>query len=354
MLFATVDGLHCVAQLMHICANRSYTATVTDPRIAPESDLRTGHATQAARLYYFQDMTMAAIGRELGVSRSTVSRLITFARASGLVEIKISTPLGQAPRIERAFADLYDIRAHVVPVSETVDELQRLDRVATFAGRLLTSFFESDMVMGVAWGTTVSAVSRKLAPKRTHNSTVVQLNGAANTRTTGVSYATDIVRTFADAYGAVAQGFPVPAFFDYPETRRHLWRERSIKRVLELQDRMNLAVFSIGVMSGAVPSHVYSSGYLEREDRAELQRDGVVGDIATVFLRSDGSHDRIALNDRSSGPSLDRLKVVPRRVCIVAGASKLDALTAALRGGLITDLVIDDISAAQLILRSRG
>lgn len=326
---------------------------VTDQHLAPETDPKTSHATQAARLYYFQDMTMAAIGRELGVSRSTVSRLITFARASGLVEIKISTPLGQAPRIERAFADLYHIRAHVVPVAESVDELQRLDRVATFAGRLLTSFFESDMVMGVAWGTTVSAVSRKLAPKRTHNSTVVQLNGAANTRTTGVSYATDIIKTFADAYGAVAQGFPVPAFFDYPETRRHLWRERSIKRVLELQDRMNLAVFSIGVVSGAVPSHVYSAGYLEREDRAELQRDGVVGDIATVFLRSDGSYDRIALNDRSSGPSLDRIKKVPRRVCIVAGASKLDALTAALRGGLITDLVIDDISAAQLILRSR-
>lgn len=326
---------------------------VTDTGITPESDLRTGHATQAARLYYFQDMTMAAIGRELGVSRSTVSRLITFARASGLVEIKISTPLGQAPRIERAFADLYDIRAHVVPVAETVDELQRLDRVATFAGRLLTSFFESDMVMGVAWGTTVSAVSRKLAPKRTHNSSVVQLNGAANMRTTGVSYATDIIRTFADAYGAAAQGFPVPAFFDYPETRQHLWRERSIRRVLELQDRMNLAVFSIGVMSGAVPSHVYSAGYLERDDRAELQRDGVVGDIATVFLRSDGSYNRIALNDRSSGPSLDRLKAVPRRVAIVAGESKLDALTAALRGGLITDLVIDDISAAKLVLRSR-
>lgn len=70
---------------------------MTDVGASSEFDLRIGHATQAARLYYFQDMTMAAIGRELGVSRSTVSRLITFARASGLVEIKVSTPLGQAP-----------------------------------------------------------------------------------------------------------------------------------------------------------------------------------------------------------------------------------------------------------------
>lgn len=294
---------------------------------------------------------MAAIGRELGVSRSTVSRLITFARASGLVEIKISTPLGRAPEIEQAFADRYNIRAHVVPVSESVGDLERLDRVAVFAGRLLTSFFESDMVMGVAWGTTVSAVSRRLAPKRTHNSHIVQLNGAANTRTTGVSYTSDIIRAFADAYDALPQGFPVPAFFDFPETRQFLWRERSIERVLELQSRMDLAVFSVGVMGGSVPSHVYSAGYLEPSDRIALERDGVVGDIATVFLRSDGSYDRIALNDRSSGPSLDRLAAVPRRLCIVAGESKMEALTAALRGGLVTDLVIDDASAAALMLR---
>lgn len=295
---------------------------------------------------------MAAIGRELGVSRSTVSRLITFARSSGLVEIKISTALGQAPGLERAFADRYGVQAHVVPVPETVSDVDRLDRVAMFGGRLLTTFFGSDMVMGVAWGTTLSAVSRNLAPKRTHNSHVVQLNGAANTRTTGVSYATDIIRTVADAYGALSQGFPVPAFFDYPETRQMLWRERSIKRVLDLQDRMDLAVFSIGVHGGAVPSHVYSAaGYLEKSDIDELDADGVVGDIATVFLRSDGSYDRIALNERASGPRLDRLKAVPRRLCIVAGEYKLTALRGALAGGLITDLVIDDLSAATLLSR---
>lgn len=68
-----------------------------DHLLPDATDPRTIDAVQAARLYYFQDLTMAAIGREMGVSRSTVSRLITFARTSGLVEIKISTALGQAP-----------------------------------------------------------------------------------------------------------------------------------------------------------------------------------------------------------------------------------------------------------------
>ncbi len=310
---------------------------------------RIADAVQAVRLYYFQDMTMAAIGRELGVSRSTVSRLISAARSSGLVEIRIGTPQGRAPRIEQTFADTYGIRAHVVPVAETVSDLDRLDKVAMFAARLLSSFYDSDMVMGVAWGTTLSAVSRHLAPKRTHNAHVVQLNGAANTRTTGLSYASDIVRSVATAYGARPQEFPVPAFFDFPETRRMLWRERSIVRVLELQDRMDLAVFSIGAMAGSVPSHVYSAGYLESKDIETLRRDGVVGDIATVFFRGDGSYDGIALNERASGPSLDRLKSVPRRLCIIAGEEKLAGLAGALQGGLVTDLVIDDVSAASLV-----
>ena len=319
----------------------SATSDPADPRIAD--------AVQAARLYYFQDQTMAAIGRDMGVSRSTVSRLITYARTSGLVEIKISTPHGQAPRIEREFSERYGVRAHVVTVPELVGDLERLEKVATFAGRLLASFFDSDMVMGIAWGTTLSEVSKHLAPKRTYNSYVVQLNGAANTRTTGISYASDIIRTIAEAYGALPQGFPVPAFFDYPETREQLWRERSIKRVLDMQKRMDLAVFSIGVPGGNVPSHVYTAGYLEPDEAEALRRDGVVGDIATVFFRSDGSYRGIELNERASGPRLDLFEKVARRVCIVAGTAKLPALEGALRGGLITDLIIDDVSATALV-----
>lgn len=310
---------------------------------------RIAEAVQAARLYYFQDLTMAAIARELDVSRSTVSRLISYARSSGLVEIRITTPQGQAPQVEQALCDAHGIRAHVVPVAESVSDLDRLDKVALFAARLLGSFFDSDMVMGIAWGTTLSAVGRHLTPKRTHNAHVVQLNGAGNTRTTGISYASDIVRGFAHAYGARPQEFPVPAFFDHPETRTHLWRERSISRVLALQDRMDVAVFSIGAVGGQVPSHVYSAGYLENEDVVALRADGVVGDIATVFFRGDGSWDGIALNERASGPFLDRFREVPRRLCIISGEEKLAGLCGALAGGLVTDLVIDDLSAAALV-----
>ena len=52
----------------------------------PLSD-RTNDALTAAQLYYVQDLTMEAIAQELHTSRSSVSRLLSQARASGLVDI---------------------------------------------------------------------------------------------------------------------------------------------------------------------------------------------------------------------------------------------------------------------------
>ena len=40
---------------------------------------------------------------------------------------------------------------------------------------------------------------------------------------------------------------------------------------------------------------------------------------------------------------------MPRRVCAVAGDNKVAPLRAALRAGVVTDLVVDEITAAHLV-----
>ncbi len=238
---------------------------------------RTQDALRAAHLYYMQDLTMEAIARELGTSRSSVSRLLSFARETGLVDIQIRSPLDLATVLGEQLHERYGVVAHVVPVPDQTSDVDRVDRVALSAARMLTQYVDSNMVVGVAWGSTVSAVSRYLVPKPTHNTLVVQLNGAGNVRTTGIMYASEILRRFGQAYGATVQQFPVPAFFDDPATKLALWRERSTKRVLELQERMDMVLFGVGSPGALVPSHVYSGGYLQRSDQRALDADGVVG-----------------------------------------------------------------------------
>ena len=101
-------------------------------------------------------------------------------------------------------------------------------------------------------------------------------------------------------------------------------------------------------MSARLPSHVYSGGFLDPNEIAAAQNDGVVGDVCTVLIREDGSTN-MHLNERASGPCPSTLKKIPRRLCVVSGASKALPLLGALRAGVATDLVLDDGAAHELL-----
>ncbi len=292
---------------------------------------------------------MGAIGDELNISRSSVSRLLDVARARGIVDIKVASPTEAPQRIEREIKSRYGVSAYLVPVPERTSHVDRLERVALSAARMLGDFFSSNMTMGIAWGSTTSAVSRHLVKKNTSNSEVIQLNGAGNDHTTGVTYSSEILRRFGEAFGVRVTHFPVPAFFDDPNTKAALWRERSTARIVGLQKTIDIALFGLGSIKAEVPSQVYIGGYLGDDDLTILNNDGVVGDVATVFYRADGSWTDIAMNLRSSGPGLDVIGRVPRRLCVVSGVSRLKSLEGALAANLITDLIIDETTARALI-----
>ncbi len=292
---------------------------------------------------------MDAIARELRTSRSTVSRLLSAARDSGLVQIQIKTPSDRAPELERVIRSRYKVDVHVVPVSDMLTEIEVLERVSMQAARTIGPLVDSNAVVGVAWGSTVSTVSRHLTRKTTHGTTIVQLNGAGNTQTSGISYASEIIRRFGTAYGAKVEQFPVPAFFDRAETKTMMWQERSVRRILDLQERMTIAIFGVGSIDAEIPSHVYSGGYLDSTDIDALEASGVAGDVATIFFRSDGTDHGIVLNERSSGPSLESLRKVRRRICVVSGRKKITGLRGALAAGLATDLILDETTARELV-----
>ena len=314
-----------------------------------ETTTKINNALRAARMYYYQGMTSRAIAREMNLSRSSISRLLQYAREKGYVEIHIIDPIEQPLRLEKDILEHYPLRqVHVVPVSEIAGEAEWLERTAQFAAKYLNTLFDSNMILGIAWGTTLSAISEHLLPKTTHNAQIVQLNGAGNTRTMGIEYASEIIMRFAACYQARAHLFPVPTFFDYASTKNALWKERSIQRILQLQAEADLLLFSIGAVNAGVPSHVYAGGYLEESDLQAIRRSQIVGDIATVFFREDGSFEDIPLNQRASGPNLNLFRD-KASICVVSGLAKVRGLHAALKGGFIKELIVDEPTARALI-----
>jgi len=304
-------------------------------------------AVRVARLYYFQAMTTAAIAEEMGTSRATVSRLLSHAMENGLVEIRIHDPSEPSRNLEQQIKERYRLRSiQVVPVTASSGEPESLRRVAAHAAAYVSTLMAPSTVLGIAWGTTVAAIADNLVPKHVRGVDVVQLNGSGTGLDIVNSFGELLVSRFAQNYGGRGHSFPVPAFFDYAETRSALWRERSIKSIRALQESASIVLFSIGVKETG--SYVHASGYLSKQDVQGIQKEGVVGDIATVFFRDDGSWRDVPLNARSSGPDLDRFQRAAHSICVVSGKGKVPGVRAALRGGFINELVIDEPSARLL------
>jgi len=319
-------------------------------------------ALSVAKLYYYNDLTTEAIAKELRFSRPKVSRLLGLAREQGLVEIHVHDENSHLAPISENIRNAFGLKdVHVVPVPAELGEIIWIQRVAQYAANHLNDVLAiaeaeasspaHELTLGLAWGTTLSEISVHLIRKRIEGLNIVQLNGSGNTYVYDNSYAAKILQAFAENYDARMFLFPVPTFFDYRDTRESMWRERSIRRIVELQQSADVFLFSIGAVSSGVSSHVYAGGYLEECDLEELKREAVVGDLATVFFRADGSSDNISINQRASGPPLELYAKIPRTICVVSGRAKVPGLLAALRAGFVNDLVVDEPTARLLIDR---
>lgn len=308
---------------------------------------------EAATRYYIQGETMESIAHQLRISRSTVSRLLKEARESGLVRISLADNLGSRSPLATRLADAFGVRVQLVPARESIPPAQRFEQVARLAGQLLTEAAGDHQVIGVAWGVTVAQIAQHVGRRPLVDTTIVQLNGGANQRSSGIPYVGEILHAIGDALDSTVVLFPVPAFFDHAATRQAMWRESSVQNVLRLHAQLDLAIFGVGSLQGAVPSHVYSAGYLDSAEVQRLADDGVVGDVCTVLLREDGSYLDIDHNSRATGMTPAELQAVPRRICVVADPLRAPAVVGALRAGTATDLVIDEATARAVEVRAR-
>lgn len=307
-------------------------------------------AVEAAVGYYVEKRTMDSVARTLGTSRATVSRLLSYARAHGIVEIKVHQPGARASQGARRLTEAYGVHAVVAPVPQSASPEERHQRTAELAAEHLHDVVTADAVLAISWGTMVNAISTRLRSKPVTNCRIVQVNGIGNSTTVGVHYAHQMMDRFGRAFGASVQQRPLPLFFDTAEARRILAAERLLSQGKQLIENADVHLFNVGTVSDGVPStpHLYGN-FVAEEDFASLQQDGAIGDIATTFFDEHGLCGNIRLNERTSGPDLHSLRAIPRRICAVSGVHKIRALRGALHGGHISDLIIDEHTAHALL-----
>jgi DNA-binding transcriptional regulator LsrR (DeoR family) len=249
---------------------------------------------EVARLYYVRDLTQQDIADRLGVSRFKVLRLLEQARAEGVVRFEIDEPVPVDDGLSRALEERYGLSIALV-----------VDDVAAAAATLLPRLLREGDMFGVAWGETLAAIERRLAPPGP-GVPVVQVCGAIEGLAPGTG-PTELAARYAAWSGGAFHPLEAPAVADTAALRR------AVARTTAIFDRVSVTLVGIGA----------------RADGA--------GHILVHVFDPDG---RIIAAERSIALSVAQLRRT-RVIAVAAGRKKREAVVGALRSGLLDTLVTD-------------
>lgn len=261
-------------------------------------------SVKVAQLYYQNDWRQSRIAAELNLSRPTVSRLLQYARESGIVQIKISNPLVSTQQLAAELKDYYHLDQVIVVPSEMTASGELLELVGAAAAEYIETIVKDDDTIGLACGKTIHAIAQHLSPEDVHGVTVVQLKGSvANTKQK--NYAFESVNAFASAFHTLPQYLPLPVIFDHQETKELVEQDTHIKYIMDLGRQADIAVFTVGtVRDSALLFHL---GYFSQAEQEYLQQHAV-GDVFSRFIDQNGSIVAPQINQRTIGIDLEQLK----------------------------------------------
>ncbi len=296
-----------------------------------------------ARYYYVLGESKIEIADRLGISRFKVARLLEAAHEAGLVRIEIAPADGLDLDLSAQVQERWGLSRCAVLAAGSAEPVEINAALGRTAADLLAEILTADDVLGLPWSRSVLAMTgylRNLPPVR-----VVQLSGAMELPGYDAS-AVDIVRSAARASGGTAAIFHAPFVLDDAQTAHTLRLQTSVACGLALADEVTYAVVGIGAWAPGLSTQYDVASPADR-DRAEQA--GVVGETAGVFFNSQGAPISVDMSERLITISGKQLKAIPEVLALAFGSGKAEAVQAAVRGGLVTSLVIDGDLATALL-----
>lgn len=300
-----------------------------------------------ARLYYDDNLTQAEIARYIGVSRPTVSRMLSDAREHGLVKIFIDDAAVDTGDIESTLMELFSLQAVRVVSVAPGDEKLILQATTRESALFAARFLAPDDRIGMAWGNTLYELARNLPALSLPDTRIVQLMGNIDSATVR-SYAMEIVEMTSTRLGTTqAFTLPCPIMVDSAIILDILLHDARISQNLQLARNCNKMFINLALPDEH--SCLYQAGYLSDADLATLHAAHSVGSIGCRFVDAGGAQCEPALDARTVGVSLDDIRQAECVLACVADSAKAEILHAALVGGYIDVLMVDSITAKAVL-----
>ena len=304
--------------------------------MTPKSTL----AARAAWLHLIDNRTNIEIADQLGVSRLRIPKLVRWAEDHDVVKISIRPPAGlDWPLAER-------LRSAYGLVDALVSPQPALHSVARLAARYVCEVLIEGGALGVTWGRGAQAMASELEQMPdVPQADVVQLIGGLPEPDTAW-HSTELLVRLSEVLGGSAAALLSPMIVPDAATARGLREEPSIAHAFSAMERLDVAVLGIGAW---VSDGSRVRAELAPDDLARMQ--DVVADVCGILLDAEGNTVHHELSRRILSIEEQTLRTRPVRVGIAIADSKVPAIRAALRSGLLT-VLCTNTRTAELVLAS--
>lgn len=299
-----------------------------------------------ARLYYLDGLGQSEVAKFAKVSQAKVSRLLALAKERGIVRITVAD---YDPR-RRGLED--QVRARfglatvtVIKSSEGLEGADLRRAVGHFGAAAVDTLIEPRDVVALAGGRTIHELVHHLPNSKSKSLTVVQAMGSVDSNVS-VFDAQEVGRVMAQRLGGVFLSLNTPAFIPEKRTRDALLELAQVRSVHESLDRARVAIVGLGTLANSV---FVERGTLDATMIRELERAGAVGEVCGRFIDAKGNECATAWRDRVISVQIDQLHRIPQVIGVVSGSDRTAAILAAINGGIIKSLVIDEVGAAALL-----
>lgn len=311
---------------------------------------------KVAYLYYIENKPQNEIAKMLGISITTVSRLLNKAKEDKIVEFVIRDPYIECIRLEEKLRNLFHLKDIIIAPavnseeginSEIADDNAK-KLVAMEGARYLQRVIKENDVLGITWGSTVYHMINYLNPSQKVKAKFVTLHGSIACCENELDVRT-LVSRMAKAFFGENYYLLTDALMSSSEAARIMKEEKNNQRVFEMFDHIDISVSGIGSFYPTERSVLASPDFLSPQDLNSLKAQNVTGDIALRFFDHDGNECATSLSERMITISMEKFKKIPCKISLVSGISKANTVLSALKGGLI-DVLILDYKLAQEIL----
>jgi len=301
---------------------------------------------KVCNLYYIEDLKQEEIAKKLGISRPTISRLLKDAKQAGIVRIEIVSPFeNDYSELEKSIEMKYGLK-NVIVANDQADDLSQKKELAKEAALYLQRILKPKDVVGLSMGTTLREIPQYVTGRKDSKITFVPLLGGVGQANIEI-HPNQIVMEIANAFGGQYMLLHAPAVVSDPNIIKTFSQELGIKRVMEMMEKVNVAVVGLGTPFDE-NSTMMATGYYDHEDIELMKQKKAVGDICMQSYNAEGESKEFDSNKKVFGFPIEKLRNIETVVAVAGGLSKLEAIKGAIRGGYINVLITNYSNALEL------